>query len=1217
MAWINPVDAAVQSRIVTCANCAAENLPDAKFCVRCGTRMGCPTCASPIVAGAVFCGNCGTRLLAADGTPAAPTPAPPTPPARVAPPRPATERRVVNVLFADLVGFTTLSATRDPETIRELQSAYFERTREIVARYGGIVEKFIGDAVMALWGAPTAHEDDAERAVRAALDLVEMVPVLGRETGVDLQLRAGVLTGEAAVQVGAEAEGMVAGDMVNTASRLQSAAAPGTVLVGEATRLAAGEAIAFEWAGDQTLKGKPAPVPSWRAMRVVADRGGARRPDAIEPPFVGRADELRFLKEQFHATGRDGRARLVSLVGQAGIGKSRLAWELEKYLDGVVDNVWWHRGRSPSYGEGVTFWALSEMFRRRAGLAEGDDAETTRLAVTAMVQQHVPDEAERGWIEPRVLALLGVEEAPPGGAAELFAAWRTFFERLATTSTVALVIEDLQWSDDGLLDFLEHLLDWGRSSPIFVLTLARPELLERRPGWGTDRRGATAMRLDPLPDQAMRELLDGMAPSLPKQIVARIIERADGIPLYAVETIRMLVAKGQLVERDGRLEPPTGADGAGLSLANLEVPPTLHALVAARLDALPPEDRSLLQDAAILGQSFTVEALTALSGEPAEKLLPRLSALVRREILTLETDPRAPTRGQHAFVQAILREVGFSTLSKRERRSRHLAAARYFESLGDDEVAGVVATHFVEAYRAAPEGPEGEAVAIQARISLLATANRANELGAIGQAIDALSSALDVTPDAAQRAHLLERIGQLQALHSDWEAGYANLAAAAAAYTALGDQVGVIRATAQLIGEYMSAARIAEAEELHAGVADEMESLVSNALDRGATVDREVGETAALLAEIMARLEFRRQHFQDSIRWADRALALAEPLQLDETTGMALVTKGTSLAADGRMREGIALLEGAVLDATAHRQNQAALRGLNNLAAMTGKTDPRGSLERVKVGIATARRLGLSSFDSYHATNAANTAEALGQWAWLRDTVSSMLEDDRDRSERPMLEGYRDYFSVWTGQPDVAGFERLLAAARRDNDFQAEGEISSALGRIAYAEGDVNGALKIVEPDLERGMRPDFEFEWLSRYALHAGRTDIAVRVLEVVGLGPGGAANHHLEGIRAGIAALEGRRDDAVGLYRSALAGYRTLGLRFSLAMAILDMAKLLGPDDPAVRSVIDEGRAILEELGARPLLAQLDDLERGATAPARADGSRTRGKREPTASR
>ena len=1167
--------------------------------------MGCPTCGAPIVAGAHFCGNCGTRLVAdgADGGGPGATGGPPAvggaggaASAPAAGMTRTTERRVVNVLFADLVGFTSLSASRDAEAVRELQSQYFERTREIVGRYGGVVEKFIGDAVMALWGAPTAHEDDAERAVRAALDLVEMVPVLGREMHVDLQLRAGVLTGEAAVEVGAEGEGMVTGDMVNTASRLQSAAAPGTVLVGEATRLAAGEAIAFESAGDQVLKGKAEPVPAWRAMRVVAERGGARRPDAIEPPFVGRAEELRFLKEQFHATGREGRARLVSLVGQAGIGKSRLAWELEKYLDGVVEQVWWHRGRSPSYGEGVTFWALSEMFRRRAGLAEGDDAETTRRAVAGMLMQHVPDEAERTWIEPRILMLLGVGETPPGGSAELFAAWRTFFERLATSGTVALVVEDLQWSDDGLLDFLEHLLDWGRSSPIFVLTLARPELLDRRQGWGTDRRGATAMRLDPLPDGAMRELLAGVAPGLPDRVVARILDRADGIPLYAVETIRMLVAKGQLVERDGLLGVASDAAGDALTLADLEVPPTLHALVAARLDALPPADRSLLQDAAVIGQSFTVDALTAMSGQPAEALAPRLAALVRREILTLETDPRAPTRGQHAFVQALLREVAFSTLSKRERRARHLTAARYFESLGDDEVAGVVATHFVEAYRAAPDGPEGEAVATQARISLLATSARAQELGAMRQAIDALRSALDVTRDPAERAELLRRTGQVQTFHSDWEEAFVTLRAAIEAYAALGDRIGVIRATTDLAVGYLGASHIADAAKVAEGIREEAEALVVASLNSRGGTDDGAGGVAASFAETMARLEFRQQRMAESIRWADRALGLAERLRLDETVGMALVTKGSAMASAGQLREGLALLEGGVVDATAHGQHFSALRGLNNLASFTIESDPRASLERTRQGMATVRRLGLRSFDGYHAGNALAACERLGEWTWIREAIATLLEGDRDQSEMDWLTSMRGYVAAWTGEPDIALGERLITEARRDNDYQSERSVGGFLARCAFAAGDPARALELA--DILFRYTDDqavVDCGMTGRFALHAHKVDVARRVLELAGLGPGGAADHDLEVIRAGIAALEGDVDAAVELYRSALAGYRSFGVRFSLAMAVFDMATFLGPDDPAVRSVIGEGRGILEELGARPLLAQLDALGAG----------------------
>ena len=411
---------------------------------------------------------------------------------------------------------------------------------------------------------------------------------------------------------------------------------------------------------------------------------------------------------------------------------------------------------------------------------------------------------------------------------------------------------------------------------------------------------------------------------------------------------------------------------------------------------------------------------------------------MRREVLTLETDPRAPTRGQHAFVQALLREVAFETLSKRERRARHLTAARYFESLGDEEVAGVVATHFVEAYRAAPDGPEGEAVATQARISLLATAERASELGALGQAIDALRSALEVTPDPRQRAQLLERIGRLQGSHSEWAAGYANIETAIEAYTALGDRTGTLRATGLLMSGDLLATRIADAEKLAARIADDLEVLVSGALERGATTDREAAETAALLAEVMARLDFRRQHWADSIRWADRALAFAEPLRMDETIAMALITKGTSTAAGGQLREGIALLEGAVVDATAHRQNAASIRALNNLSSMIAVTDPRGSLERTKLGMATARRLGLRAYDGYHAGNAVGAAEPLGEWAWVRDAIGARLEGEREHDEQEWLQSAHDYFDVWTGTPDVARAERLLAVAREDNDFQSD-----------------------------------------------------------------------------------------------------------------------------------------------------------------------------------
>src|SRR5215211_2593676 len=398
----------------------------------------CATCGEANPAGKRFCGDCGAAL---EATAAADRVAPPVSP--FADRAPVAERRLVSVLFADLVGFTAASEGRDAEDTRELLSRYFETCQRLVSLYGGTIEKFIGDAVMAVWGAPAANEDDAERAVRTALDLVAAIPELDGS----LAARAGVLTGEAAVTIGATGQGMVAGDLVNTASRLQGAAVAGTVLVGEATERVASGAIVFEAAGPRVLKGKELPVPAWRALRVVARVGGRNRTDALEAPFVGREDELRMLKDLFHATEREKRPRLVSVIGPAGFGKSRLAWELHKYLDGLLETIWSHDGRSPAYGEGVTFWALGEMVRARAGLSETDDEETTRSKVAEALARHVPDESERRWIEPALLALLGFGGGI--GSEQLFGAWRTFFERLAATAPVVMIFEDLHYADSG------------------------------------------------------------------------------------------------------------------------------------------------------------------------------------------------------------------------------------------------------------------------------------------------------------------------------------------------------------------------------------------------------------------------------------------------------------------------------------------------------------------------------------------------------------------------------------------------------------------------------------------------------------------------------------------------------------------------------------------------------------------------------------------------
>src|SRR5437899_5975758 len=683
--------------MAVCASCGRENREGRKFCVGCGRSLAveltCPNCGAPYAPDESFCGDCGMALGAT-------TPPPePSEPAQVE--TAVAERRLVSVLFADLVGFTTLSESRDPEEVRELLSRYFDTCRRLVGLYGGVVEKFIGDAVMAVWGTPVATEDDAERAVRTALDLVAAVQALGQEAGIEgLRARAGVLTGEAAVNLAAVGEGMVAGDLVNTASRVQSTAEPGSVFVGEATRRTTEGTIIYEPAGSFELKGKEGETPLWRALRVVSGRGGSLKSEGLEAPFVGRERELRQIKDLFHVSAEEGRAQLVSVTGIAGIGKSRLAWEFYKYFDGIAQTVYWHRGRCLAYGEGVTYWALADMVRMRCRISEEEEQASAQAKLRATLEEHILDPEERGFVEPRLAHLLGLAEHHARDKQDLFAAWRLFFERLAESYPTVLAFEDMQWADASLLDFVEYLLDWSRNSPIFVVTLARPELLERRPTWGAGQRSFSSLYLEPLSPEAMEELLTGLVPGLPDTLRDQILTRAEGVPLYAVETVRMLLDRGLLL-REGTAYALTGP------VESLEVPETLHALIAARLDGLSAPERRGLQDAAVLGKTFSKDALAALAGADAD-IDALLAALVRKEVLGVQADPRSPERGQYGFLQDLVRHVAYETLSKRERRARHLAAAAHLSAAfaaDEDEVVEVIASHYLAAHEAGPGAP--------------------------------------------------------------------------------------------------------------------------------------------------------------------------------------------------------------------------------------------------------------------------------------------------------------------------------------------------------------------------------------------------------------------------------------------------------------------------------------------------------------------------------
>ena len=397
-----------------------------------------------------------------------------------------------SVLFCDVVGFTPLSEARDPEAVRELLSRYFGVARTVIGRYGGVVEKFIGDAVMAVWGTPVATEGDAERAVRAALDLVAAVAELGAEAGVPgLAARAGVVTGEVAVTLGAVGEGMVAGDAVNTAARVQAAAEPGRCWSDGATQRLAGGAVGFADAGEHALKGKAEPARLWRATRVLSAVGGAQRVDGLEAPLTGPGRGAAHGQGVVPCGGGAAGAAAGAGVRAGRGGQVPAGLGVREVRRRAGGEVWWHRGRCLSYGEGVAFWALAEIVRQRLGIAEEDPAEVAAGKLAAGLDRFVPDPGERAYVGARLGRLLGVAFAGDGGAAlsreELFAGWRLFFERLAAERPVVLLVEDAQYADSGLLDFLDHLIDWVRDLPIYVLVFARPELGQARPGFGAGR----------------------------------------------------------------------------------------------------------------------------------------------------------------------------------------------------------------------------------------------------------------------------------------------------------------------------------------------------------------------------------------------------------------------------------------------------------------------------------------------------------------------------------------------------------------------------------------------------------------------------------------------------------------------------------------------------------------------------------------------------------
>jgi class 3 adenylate cyclase/tetratricopeptide (TPR) repeat protein len=668
--------------------------------------LTCPACGSENAADAKFCSQCGARLDVAA--------------------RPVEERKIVTVVFCDLVGSTAKAERLDPEDVRAQLSSYHGRVRSELERYGGTVEKFIGDAVVAVFGAPLVHEDDAERGVRAALAIRDWAL---DEDAVDVRLA--VNTGEALVSVDGRAEageGLVAGDVINTAARLQGAAPVNGILVGEKTYAATEQHIEYRPREPVAAKGKQEPVAVWEAVSARALLGV----DVDLRPvtrLVGRRRELDQLLDALARARAEREPQLVTIVGVPGMGKSRLVQELSVLLEAEPDLIRWRQGRSLPYGEGVTYWALGEMVKAEAGILESDPAGVAESKLHETVARVCSDH-DVEWLRSMLQPLVGIADDASGGdrRSEAFAAWRRFVEGLAEENPTVLVFEDLHWADDGLLDFVDNLVDWATDVPLLVVATARPELLARRSHWGGGKPNSATLSLAPLSEAETAELVHAVLERsvLPADVQAAVLARAGGNPLYAEEFARMVAERGEVTD----------------------LPDSLQGLISARLDLLTRAEKELLQDAAVLGKVFWPGALID-SGRDESALDDALRALERKEFVRRERRSSVEGELQYVFRHVLVRDVAYAQIPRARRAERHEHVADWIERrVRGEDAAELLAHHYSSALEySKATGRDVSKLGARARVALRDAGRRAVALNSFLSAARFFDAAVQLTPE--------------------------------------------------------------------------------------------------------------------------------------------------------------------------------------------------------------------------------------------------------------------------------------------------------------------------------------------------------------------------------------------------------------------------------------------------------------------------------------
>lgn len=1147
-----------------CSNCGNANVEGARFCASCGNSLAlsCPNCGATVEAGARFCSTCGTALTTAAITAVGPS----------------EERRVISALFADLVGFTSHTERSDPEDSRRRLTLFHAKVRQDVERFGGSVEKLMGDGVFAAFGATVAHEDDAERAVRSALRILESVDELNAgDSQLGLAVRVAVTTGEAIVQLEPTPDReRIIGDVVNTASRLQSVAAPGEVVVDERTYRSSRDSVNYESRESVELKGKEQKQALWLAT-ALRSRYGVAVEEETSTAFVGRGDELSLLADSFDRSVSRQSPQLVTVVGEPGVGKSRLIREFRRVIDDRPDLVWWRQGRCLPYGEGVTFWAIGEVIKAHAGVLESEPAETVQTKLRSTVATLFEDPEEAAWVELRLRSLVGLGEA---GAerSELFAAWLRFFEALAARNPLILVVEDLHWADDAVLEFVTHILDWAHESRILILCTARPELYGSRADWGGGKRDAVTIGLAPLSDEETVQLVSSLSqrPLMDAILQQALIERSGGNPLYVTELLRLASEQGWL-ERIRR-----GDD--------IPLPDTISAIIAARLDLLEAGDKALIQAAAVIGRVFWSGALSFVEDLDPNEVQRRLRRLVSRELIRPVRRSSMQGQDEYSFAHVLARDGAYSRLTKPDRARLHEATARWLEAVSGEraiDVAELLAHHLATAWELAPTDDSERRRRVY-RFQL-AAGDRAKAFDA-ARAARFYESAIGLSKTGTERGRaLLDLVFLRQGTNEENDA---RAKSALAAFTEDEDREGQAEAASTLATNAW-----------YRGSAEESDRWKARALELAEGLDPSPVLARVLVAA--AAGSQLRDHNYEALDLVERSLAVAQAVGDTHTFARSLVIRGSTHAQLGDQAGIEDILEGlrVLLDLN---DSVRAMQTYNNAATVQIVSgylvEGRNTIEEA---IAFGEARGLPSHVDWSRNTRTEALFPMGEWDECLSESEELIAADARRGGSQVgtfakaWAALVRFFRGETTEP-LAMMEEALESARAIEDPQALLPCLAIVVGCSGLAGDDSRALSLVSEFVQMAPdHPTFLPGLLSYIAPVMQRHGMVAELQAVIEtakpLGPGPRAE--LEAARGTLAELQGNPSEAFDRLTSAIATFDEIENHFNGTTARIDaarMAGLLGKDDERI-TLLETAKKDAEKMGARRLLDQMASLSTG----------------------